>query len=132
MRSRDASIKAAARRKLLTKAVADILVKALKEFTPKQLENAINGGWSLVGFFSSQPPERALAFLQSIPSVTIIYLGMRNQPEAMPLLLKEMEAIPAADIWAVVAERLPEHAQILEANPQWVAQELAQIKSLMT
>lgn len=121
---------ATTRRRLISRAIGDTLVKSFKEFTPEQLDQAMSGGWSFVQFLNSLPPEKALAFLQSIPSVNLIMLPLGRNPGAIAVLIKQLDKTTFTQILDVVQRSLPEHAKILNSHPEWVEQEVKNLQDL--
>jgi hypothetical protein len=132
MNKRDVEYKAQMRRQLYIRSLTDILVKCLKRLSAEELKQAIENGWSLVDFFKSQPAKANLAFFQSIPSLSFIMLGLGKNPQSLRLVLLELESISLDEVLDSLGKKLPEHAQVLRDNPDWVRQEIEKMKTLLS
>ena len=130
MKDYDELFKITFQHRILSRAVADITTQCIKEFTPEQLGRAIEDNWSLVGFLTSLPKEKAMAFFQSIPSVDAVMLGLQKHPETIRPLLKHLGSIPLDEVVTKIAKKLPEHARVLSSHPEWIKGEMARAKTL--
>ena len=130
MKDYDELFKITFQHRMLSRAVADITTQCIKAFTPEQLGRAIEDNWSLVGFLTSLPKEKAMAFFQSIPSVDAVMLGLQKHPETIRPLLKHLGSIPLDEVVTKIAKKLPEHARVLSSHPEWIKGEMARAKTL--
>ena len=131
MKDYDELFKITFQRRMLSRAVADIIIQCIKEFTPEQLGRAIEDNWSLVGFLASLPEEKAMVFFQSIPSVSAVMLGLQKHPKTIRPLLNHLDSIPLDEMGTRIARKLPEHARILSSHPEWIKGEMARAKTLV-
>jgi len=105
--------------------IADILAHCVGQFKPEALQVAIKDGWSPVEFLSKLSVTELRDFLQSIPSV-------KSAPSPNPSALQEgLSRITPESTVAEMGKRLPKHAQVLRANPQWLAKELSKAKAFL-
>lgn len=97
----------------IQRAVADILGRCLDQFTPEGLQLAITDGWSAVDFLSGLSVAELKELLRDLRS---------GNPSATQ---ESMARIAPQDILAEIAKKLPQHAEVLRANQQWLAAELS-------
>ncbi len=109
----------------MQRVIADILARCVVQMTPEALQVAIKDGWSPVEFLSALSVTELKDFLMSIPS-------MKSAPASNPSALAEglLHITPEATI-AEMVKRLPQHAQVIRANPQWLAKELSKAKAFL-
>jgi len=105
--------------------IADILTRCVDQMTPEALQMAIKDGWSPVEFLSNLSVTELRDFLRSIPS-------MKSAPSANPSALQEsLSGITPQNTIAEMVKRLPQHAQVLRENPQWLAKEISKAKAFV-
>lgn len=88
--------------------------RCLDQFTPEGLQLAITDGWSAVDFLSGLSVAELKELLRDLHS--------GSNPSAAQ---ESMARITPQDILAEIAKKLPQHAEVLRANQQWLAAELS-------